>query len=341
MAVQFDFKKRLGSGNFGEVWLAIEMGLNATCAVKLIPPNRVINPNNFFHEAQILKAAEHDNVVRILETGTLPDGRIYVAMEYLKRGSLEDEASGSFVHLARARRVMIDALRGLEHAHDRGILHRDVKPANILVGDHFEGKLSDFGLALPAGLVPPAGGLKAYMYTAHCAPEVLAGGGSSIASEIYACGVTLYRLINGDAYLVPGPNLQHAIQNGAFPDRSRYRAFVPRRIRTVVNKAMNVDPTLRHRSAAELRHDLEQLTVMMNWQESLISRGVRWTGHRDKKLYEVQEVREATGLYSVIVRQGTSNPTLRRIGRLCATSLHKTAARKHSSRILQDLVLGR
>jgi serine/threonine protein kinase len=110
MAVNFDFEERLGAGYFGEVWLATDTGLNARRAVKLISPNRVLNPGNFFHEAQMLKSVEHANVVRVEETGTIDDQRIYVAMEYLRKGSLEDEAKGSYVDLTRAKRLMIDVL---------------------------------------------------------------------------------------------------------------------------------------------------------------------------------------------------------------------------------------
>ena len=103
MAAGFDYRKRLGVGYFGEVWLVTDTGLNADRALKLIPPNKVLNPRNFFHEAQVLKAVEHSNIVRVEETGTLRDGRIYVAMEYLANGSLDDEAKGSYVPLTRAK----------------------------------------------------------------------------------------------------------------------------------------------------------------------------------------------------------------------------------------------
>ena len=97
MTVSFDFKKRLGSGYFGEVWHAIDTGLNAECALKCIPKDKVINQANFFQEAQVLKTAEHANIVSVKDTGELTDGRIYVAMEYLRKGSLEDEASGGCI----------------------------------------------------------------------------------------------------------------------------------------------------------------------------------------------------------------------------------------------------
>jgi serine/threonine protein kinase len=237
MAAQFDFIKRLGAGHFGEVWLAMDTSLNVNRALKLIPPDKVLNKSNFFHEAQILNSAEHPNVVRVEETGTLGDGRIYVAMEYFSKGSLEDEASGAYVALTRAKRLMIDVLRGLEYAHSKGILHRDIKPANILVGHTSEGKLSDFGLAIPAGYAPKSIGVKDYAYILHLAPEVPLRGEYSAQSDIHACGVTLYRLVNGDSYLRPLSPTEILKQSkaGRYPDRSSYREFIPRPLRALIN----------------------------------------------------------------------------------------------------------
>ena len=164
MAATFDYTKRLGYGFFGEVWKVRDTGLDSIFALKLIPPDKVVNQKNFYQEAQILKAAEHPNIVQVSETGSLTDGRIYVKMEFLKNGSLEDEASGAFVPLTRAKKLMVDVLRGLDHSHLRGIVHRDIKPANILIGDSKEGKLSDFGLALPDLKKVDIAALKEYQY---------------------------------------------------------------------------------------------------------------------------------------------------------------------------------
>jgi serine/threonine protein kinase len=201
MAATFDFIRRLGSGHFGEVWLATDTGLGVQRAVKLIRPDKIINPSNFFHEAQLLKMAEHPSIVRVEETGTLSDDTIYVAMGYLSKGSLEDEAKGAYVALSRAKRLMVDVLRGLEYAHSKGIIHRDIKPANILIGDALQGKLSDFGLAITKESISKSIGVKDYAYIIHLAPEINTINDYSVASDIFACGVTLYRLVNGDSYL--------------------------------------------------------------------------------------------------------------------------------------------
>ena len=109
-----------------------DLGLKVQRALKLIEPSNVLNPDNLFHEAQVLKALEHDNIVRVEDAGTLKDGRVYVAMEYLAKGSLEDEASGSYVDLTRAKDIMADVLRGLQYAHTHHILHRGFKASKYI-----------------------------------------------------------------------------------------------------------------------------------------------------------------------------------------------------------------
>lgn len=344
MAVQFELQKKLGSGHFGEVWLAADTGLNVVRAVKLILPDKVPNPDNLFCEAQILKAAEHPNVVCVEETGTMGDGRIYLAMEYLPKGSLDDEAKGAYVELSRAKALMIDVLRGLEHAHLQGILHRDIKPANILIGESSEGKLSDFGLAVPIGGDLDVLGVKQYAYILHLAPEVWEKDEYSIRSDIYACGVTLYRLVNGDSYLpiLSSPSeISAQIIKGKFPDRTQYREFVPRPLRMIINKAMHVEPSKRYTSAQEMRHALEQVIVEKNWQEKILPNGIQWTCGWSRKCYEVKRNCGRDNKWNVIVQKGRSKNSLRRMNALCEEGLSKQGAEQVTRRILQNFVLGR
>ena len=343
MAAKFDLQVRLGAGHFGEVWRAVDTSLNVERALKLIAPSKVLDPNNFFHEAQMLKAAEHPNVVRVEGAGLYPDGRIYVAMEYLPKRSLEDEATGSYIGLRRARKLMIDVLRGLEHAHTRLILHRDIKPANIMIGSQSEGKLSDFGLAIPAGLNLKALGVKEYGYVLHTAPEVFEGQPHSVASDIYACGVTLYRIVNGDTFFVaPSPlELREDVCDGTFPNREKYRDFIPLSLRRVANKAMAVNPAERYSSAAEMRRALERITIEKDWSEKALQNGTQWICGWDKKCYEVQLLKEANGKHEVTVRKGASRQALRRVNALCKSGLREDEARRCARRILMDFVLGK
>ncbi len=345
MTSQFEFQKRLGSGYFGEVWLAFDIGLGMHQAVKLISPSKVINPKNIFQESQILKSAENPNVVKVIAAGIRPDGQIYVSMEYLPRGSVEDEAKGGYLHLTRAKRLMIDVLRGLEHAHSKGILHRDIKPANILIGESSEGKLSDFGLALPISeLEYSIQNLKDYAYFFHQAPEVYKDRKYSIASDIYSCGITLYRLVNGDTYLPKIDDLDtlgSLIEEGKFPKRDYYRDFIPRSLKMVINKAMNLKPEDRFGSAQEMRHALEQVFINKNWAEKALPNGIKWTcSWKEDKYYEITKTL-MDKKWSIIVKRGTSKVTARNDNKLSKSNLIKKEADSLAKRLLQDFVTGK
>ncbi|HDZ02747.1 MAG TPA: serine/threonine protein kinase [Nitrospirae bacterium] len=342
MAGSFDFKKRLGAGNFGEVWLVVDTGLNSRCALKCIPPDKVINQNNFFQEAQLLKIAEHSNIVKVLETGRLNDGRIYVAMEYIKRGSLEDEASGAYVALTRAKKVMIDILRGLEYSHSKNIIHRDIKPANILISSTLEGKLSDFGLALPDISTLNLSLVKQYQYLLHLAPEVNKFSDYSRLSDIYSCGITFYRLVNGDSYLpqVPLHDVRQQTIEGKYPSRNDYRDFIPRAVKLVINKAMNIDPSKRYQSAKEMRHAIEQLNIRMNWHEKKLQNGYRWSCGLNKGCYQVEKIQSNDKTWCIETKKGSSKDKLKRILRLCFQKLQTKDADKKARAILQDFVNG-
>ncbi len=343
MSAGFNFKERLGAGHFGEVWLAEDTGLRQDVALKLIQPSKLPNSKNFFQEAQLLKGAEHPNVVKVYETGPLNDGRIYVSMEYLPSGSLEDEAKGRYVELTRAKRIMIDVLRGLEHAHSKGILHRDIKPANILIGNNKEGKLSDFGQAVPKNINPALLGAKDYAYILHLAPEVHGGKPFSIQTDIFACGMTIYRLVNGDMYLpsLPAQDVIKASIAGKYPDRAVHRNFVPRAWRSFISKALALSLKERFRSAEEMRHALERLPAAVNWQERLLPDGMRWATGLVQACWVVEKTRDSAGRWCVEVRKGRNKNNLGRVLALCKYGLVESRADQFSRKVLQGFVTGK
>lgn len=339
MAASFDFRKRLGSGYFGEVWHAIDTGLGCEVALKCIPPDRIINTDNLHQEAQTLKASEHANIVRVIETGTLHDGRVYISMEYLQRGSVEDEARGALLGLTRTKRLMIDVLRGLGHAHNQGIVHRDIKPANIMVGNSGEGKLSDFGLAIPGIASVDASQFKQYQYRLHLAPEVRKLKDYTQVSDIYACGVTLYRLVNGDTFLPP-INLIEATRKakrGEFPPRNKYRDFVPISLKRMINRAMSVDPKDRFQSADEMRHALEQQPLFVDWGEEKTPTGIVWKGTSGTgKNYIVSLAKGPNGKWDIQFKSGGPSGVRKRNAD-CHHGLNTTKANKITRRLLQQL----
>lgn len=333
--------RRLGGGYFGEVWLVHDRALNRLVAVKFVRPDRIHDPTNFYHEPQTLVELEHRHIVKVFEAGTLQDGRLYVSMEYLASGSVEDKYSGGVVPLGDALRLVADACYGVEHAHASGYVHRDIKPANLLLDGKGRVKVSDFGLASKTnqqGFASPVG------YVAHLAPEIVAGGESSPLADVYALGVTAYRLVNGDAYLPDpsalGETLEDAIVSGRYPDRTRHRAYVPQSVRRLLSKAMAVDPGKRYKSAAELRHGIEKVIPLVSWGEVPTGAEAAWEGESDSQDWAA-DLLSAAGQHSFTVKRaprgGTSSK--KRVVRDCQTFSKLSDARKHAAKVLQRIGL--
>ena len=197
-------------------------------------------------------------------------------MEYLQRGSVDSVYRGRPVPLRTGVKILCDLSWGLEYAHNRDYIHRDIKPANILLGPNDIAKLSDFGLA---ARVPRGETASPYGYLTHVAPEVFSDEISSTLSDVYALGVTAYRIINGDGFL-PQINdvgeLQDAILSGEYPERDHYRPYVPAKLRRIINKCMSVDPNQRYQSASAFRRQLESNELYCDWEWRRIRRGVRY-----------------------------------------------------------------
>ncbi len=329
----------LGRGAFGEVWLARHEGFGVDYAVKFVPPGRITSPTEFYREPRLLKTLEHANIVRVHDTGTLQNGELFIAMEYLRRGSLATELRGDTIDLRTLKQIFCGALRGLQYAHDSGYVHRDLKPANILVGDDGSGKLGDFGLATQLG---PGGTASPQFYYTFVAPEVLTSGTTSPASDIYAMAVTIYEALNGKPYLpFPGsiPELTQMIVDGTFPDRRYYRVYVPRRLRRVLNKAMSVDPNERFASAEEFRHTLEQIPIRASCAEKSSQGTFEWYSQSEDEKLQVKMSQEGQGKWRLETsRQIVRGVKPRRVAKLCKRNLTEVQARKAVHKITSGFI---
>jgi serine/threonine-protein kinase len=270
----------LGSGFFGEVWLEQDLGLDRLCAAKYLKPARL--PSGMvFAEARVMLDGEHDNVVRVFSADT-EAGIPVIRMEYLPGRSIADRYGGDPVAVADALHTVEEACRGVEALHARGLLHRDLKPANLLIGEVGRIKVSDFGLACE---VANLAGAPPFGYTEHLPPEALVGSGGieTASGDVYALGVTLYRLLNGDgmmrAVAPPGADVRGLIVVGKYPDRQEWQPHIHDRLRKVARKAMHRDPSLRYSSASEFRHALEGARPKVSWVPVTIAGpGLAWEG---------------------------------------------------------------
>ncbi|HYF00704.1 MAG TPA: serine/threonine-protein kinase [Planctomycetota bacterium] len=192
---------KLGTGGMGSVYLAEHAGLNRKVAVKILPADMSRDPEyvaRFKREALTAARMEHPNIVQIHDVGQA-DGRWFIVQQYVDGESLATIVDNLGAMDPRdAARVTAGILRGLQHAHEQGVVHRDVKPDNVLVTKGDQPKLLDFGLAIEqeASLqITKDGMVVGTPY--YLSPEQARGQKATPMSDIYAAGVTLYYLLTG------------------------------------------------------------------------------------------------------------------------------------------------
>ena len=256
-------------------------------------------------------ALKHENVIEITDAGTTEDGELYIAMEYYPEGSISDKTKGGIVPLIYALKLSADICRGLEYAHALGYIHRDIKPANIIIDNQGNARLSDFGLATKVKL---DGTASPYGYLGHLAPEVITDDFTDARTDIYALGVTMYRMVNGDAYLpmtIDPDDLLEMIKEGTFPNRNHYRPFIPTAIRTIINKALSLNPDDRFQNASDLRHAFERITLHASWLPRTVPNGTEWTCQVGNIEYLAQAMRQGKGCFDFSLHKGSVGKTKR------------------------------
>ncbi len=195
--------RKIGAGGMGEVFEATQVSLDRKVAVKVLSPSLTSDPaqrEQFENEARVIAMLHHPNIVKIYNAGVCAD-RCYYAMELIDGKGLDRFRSSAPREIAR---LGLQAARALAYAHGCGVLHCDVKPANLLLDTHGEIHIGDFGLAF---VLKDGTGDKSSMSGTlrYMAPERLKHGIKSFAGDQYSFGVTLYELIT-QAPVLPEQN---------------------------------------------------------------------------------------------------------------------------------------
>lgn len=270
---KFTLIRKLGGGNYGEVWLTQDNTLNKQVALKILDNTFAPVVKNL-EESRIGNRFEHRNLLRIYYADVTTYNGVtltLIAQEFMKNGTITTLLnSGNFMPLPDVLKIIKDVLFGLEHLHNQGFFHNDIKPTNILLGNHNEGVLADYGLTgfSPTGapIIPKNA------YKIHRAPETYGTSPQiSILTDIYQVGCTAYRLLNGiteiknEFYSLGEIEFEKRKAKGKIPDPKNYSAFVPVKLKTVINKAINPDSSKRFQSALEMRRKLEKLSFPGYW----------------------------------------------------------------------------
>ncbi|HEX5135480.1 MAG TPA: serine/threonine-protein kinase [Planctomycetota bacterium] len=263
---KFMVLSELGRGSMGVVYEAFQEDLKRKVALKILPANITLDAKQvrrFHREAESVARLRHDNVIQIYEVGQI-DTTHYFAMELVDGKPLDPEQPRDREAVLRAARIARDAARGLAHAHERGVIHRDVKPGNLLVDRGGRVVVTDFGLARltdSASLTSTDAivGTPKYM-----SPEqILAHAQRPVdgRTDVYSLGATLYHVVAGrppfDAPTVQG--FIKAILEERPPSPRRFNRHIPHDLATIIRRCLEKNPGDRYASATELADDLDRL----------------------------------------------------------------------------------
>lgn len=258
---RYTIVREIGRGGMGVVYEAEDVALRRSVAIKVLANemSSARSAERMRREAQIIAGLEHPAIVPVHDVGELPDGRIYYAMK-LVRGRTLDAYAGEGHPTSELMRVFLRICEAVAFAHASGVVHRDLKPQNVMVGEFGSVLVMDWGLATPAGSKDDAAGTPGFM-----APEQARAEDAAIdpTADVYALGVILQTMFGATE--------------------------MPRRLQAVSRKATSAERSGRYASARELADDIVRFLdgeAMDAYRENVWERLGRWL-HRNRALITV------------------------------------------------------
>jgi predicted Ser/Thr protein kinase len=343
---KYQLVAELGHGGFASVYKAHDPDLGLDVALKVLEPNLMRDRafvERFRTEARVAARLRHPNIARVLNIDQA-EGRLFIAIEYVPGRNLRDWLSTQpLLDWTDVSSIMQQVAEALDYAHAQGVLHRDVKPSNILISDSGTAVLSDFGLAkaVEASHITTAGatvGTYAYM-----APEQASGTDVDARADLYSLGVVAYELCTGRVPFTSDstPALIHDQVYALPPVPSQVNPRVTTPIDTILLKALAKDPEQRYQSGLEFAAALktaiaqatgEHLTVL--YQEAVTLQQQGDLAAADAKLQELLAVQpghaEAQAMLTEIRRQRESQERYRQLAQELM-ALRAEAANLHQS----------
>jgi serine/threonine-protein kinase len=259
---RYEVERELTQGGMGIIFLARDPYIQRQVVVKVLMYSRTLDDvyREFFQrEAEVIAALEHPAIVPIYDFGW-HGKQPYIVMRYMSEGSLDDRLAKGEIKLTEMAHILKRVADALDAAHARNIIHRDVKPSNILFDSVGESFLSDFGIAKSKPITDDEGewlvGTPAYM-----SPEQVKGEAVDGRSDVYAMGVVLYRLLTGQHPFSSDSTtaLINAHVDLPIPDVRQVKANIPAAWQEVVAKAMAKDPNDRYPTAGDFARDVNEV----------------------------------------------------------------------------------
>lgn len=260
---RYQIVTKLGSGGTAVVYKAIDTVLNREVTVKILQEQFTTNQKfvlRFRKEAQAIAALSHPNIVSVYDVGTSEEGEQYLIMEYVEGKTLKEVIKKKGVlSLDRALDYTNQILAGLNHAHSFGVVHRDIKPQNIMITPTGQVKIMDFGLAMNLTDTTITYDTSVFGSVYYIAPEIAQKGSGDARVDIYSTGIVLYEMLTGELPYTGDSPIAIALQHveGDYTPIDEIDEEIPYEVARIVDKAMAVNPANRYGSAKVMMDDIE------------------------------------------------------------------------------------
>jgi serine/threonine protein kinase len=261
IARRYTIIEKLGEGGMGAVYKANDSRLERVVALKFLPAGMTRDENakkRFVQEARAAAALDHPNICAVYEAAEVR-GRSFIVMAHIQGLSLKDKIATGFLKIEDALDIAIQVAEGLAEAHSRGVIHRDIKPGNIMLTEKGQAKIMDFGLAKLEGKADLTVTSTVMGTTAYMSPEQARGDPVDQRTDIWSFGVTLYEMLAG-----AGPFGKKGSQAlitsilNEFPEpMTARRPDIPGPLEEIVGKALEKDRSRRYQSMSEMLKDLK------------------------------------------------------------------------------------
>jgi serine/threonine-protein kinase len=261
---RYRLERKIGSGGMADVYLAVDESLGRQVAIKILSDRYASDPGfveRFRREASAAAGLNHPNIVAVYDRGEA-EGTYYIAMEYLDGPTLKDEITRRApLPEAEAIAFATQALDALDFAHRRGVIHRDVKPHNMVMTEDGRLKVTDFGIAR-AGNTQQMTEVGSIVGTAqYLSPEQARGHAVGPQSDLYSMGIVLYEMLTGELPFTGGSAVEIAMKqvSDTPPPLHEQNRLVSPAMEQVVMRALAKDPALRYPSARAMADELRRV----------------------------------------------------------------------------------